>query len=86
MGIELIDIPEQYQDVVEFLGIDTFIDFCNYFGGSNMYIPTLKTLENTTRNKNILCEFKQGSTIKALAKKYNLTSNGIRKILKNPRV
>lgn len=85
MGIELKDIPSQYSDIVEVMGLDKFIEICEFSGGQNIYIPTVKTLENTIRNKEILSYFKEGYSIKQLSKKYNLTTSSIRQIIKNPR-
>ncbi|MGL5711716.1 MAG: Mor transcription activator family protein [Paraclostridium sp.] len=85
MGIELKDIPSQYSDIVEVMGIDKFIEFCEFSGGQNIYIPTVKTLENTIRNKEILVHYREGYSIKQLSKKYNLTTSSIRQIVNNPR-
>ena len=85
LGIELKDIPSQYSDIVEVMGLDKFIEICEFSGGQNIYIPTVKTLENTIRNKEILSYFKEGYSIKQLSKKYNLTTSSIRQIIKNPR-
>lgn len=85
MGIEFKDIPSQYSDIVEVMGIDKFIEICEFSGGQNIYIPTVKTLENTIRNKEILSYYSDGYSIKQLSKKYNLTTSSIRQIIKNPR-
>ncbi|MGL4913192.1 MAG: Mor transcription activator family protein, partial [Romboutsia sp.] len=85
LGIELKDIPSQYSDIVEFMGVDKFIGFCEFIGGQNIYIPTVKTLENNIRNKEILSYYREGYSIKQLSKKYNLTTSSIRHIVKNPR-
>lgn len=79
-------IPSQYQDMVEFLGTDKFIDFCGYFGGSNIYVPSLKTIETHSRNSEIISLFQGGCGVKELAKKYNLSVNAIRSIVKNPQL
>ncbi|MBQ8999786.1 MAG: hypothetical protein IJ086_14015 [Clostridium sp.] len=76
------DIPIQYQDIAEFLGIDTFIEFCRYFGGSYIYVPNIKTFEAKIRDRDIIVMRNNGASIKSIAKKYNVTTNYVGKILK----
>ena len=75
------DIPIQYQDIAEFLGIDTFIEFCRYFGGSYIYVPNIKTFEAKIRDRDIIVMRNNGASIKSIAKKYNVTTNYVGKIL-----
>ncbi len=83
MEININDIPLQHRDIAEFLGVEIYINFCEVFGGDNVYIPTKKTLVNSIRNKEINELHSKGYSIKDLSKKYNLTNSSIRHILKN---
>lgn len=84
MNFKINDIPLQHRDIAEFLGIDIYINFCENFGGDNIYIPTKKTLVNNIRNKEIYKLYINGYSIKQLSKKYNLTNSSIRQIIKKP--
>lgn len=84
--IKLHDIPEQYYEIAEFLGLDLFIAFCDYFGGSHIYIPTIKTLDKISRDREVIKLYEAGTDIKSLSRKYNVTSNCIRKIIKSKKV
>lgn len=83
MEININDIPLQHRDIAEFLGVEIYVNFCEVFGGDNVYIPTKKTLVNSIRNKEINELHSNGYSIKDLSKKYNLTNSSIRHILKN---
>lgn len=80
--LELKDIPSQYSELVEFLGLDLFMKFCDFFGGSHVYVPTKKTLSNIVRDKEIVKAYQENVEIKCIARKYNVTQNCIRKIVK----
>lgn len=82
MKLSIEDIPQQYQDIAEFMEIDKFLEFCKFFGGSYIYIPTIKTFEVKIRDRDIIQMNNKGINIKLIAKKYNVTENYIRKILK----
>ena len=80
--LKLNDIPAQYYDIAEFMGVDKFVKFCDYFGGTHIYIPKVNTLVNIIRDKEIIDMYKSGISIKNISKKYNITQNRVRKIIK----
>lgn len=81
--ISLSDVPEQHKDLASFIGIEKFLEFCYLYGGSNIYIPTVKTLKNNIRNDDILdLYFKEKMTMKDISKKFNISPNYVRYILK----
>lgn len=81
-NLKIEDIPCQYQDIATFMGIDKFIEFCRYFGGSYIYVPNIKTFEAKIRDRDIIKMSNNGIGTKVIAKKYNVTTNYIGKILK----
>lgn len=63
------------------LGIENVILLCKLFGGSTLYIPKKDIFDRHTRNISIYKEYKQGSSYKQLARKYNLSTVTIRNII-----
>ena len=45
------DIPIQFEELVEHIELENFISLCDMFGGTLVYIPSIKSLEKTQRNK-----------------------------------
>lgn len=80
--LKINEIPLQYKDLAEFLGIELFVEFCKYFGGSYIYVPTEKTLDNLIRNKNIIEMHNNKIDVRTIAKKYNLSNNSVKQIIK----
>lgn len=80
--LNINDIPVQYKDLAEFLELDKFVNFCRHFGGSYIYVPNIKTFEAILRDRDIIKMNDEGISIKHIAKKYNVTTNYVRKIIK----
>lgn len=80
-NIDIKDIPIQFQELAEDIGISNFIKLCNLLGGTLVYIPSLKTLEKNSRNESILKEF-NGANYKELSRKYRISEPYIRKLIK----
>lgn len=79
--IEVKDIPSDYHQVAELIGIESLIVLSNTFGGTRFYIPKPETLIQVARNKRIATEF-DGGNFKELARKYNLSEDWVRVIVK----
>lgn len=83
--VDVIDIPENYQPIVNLIGLDNFLRLCQYAGGDEIYFPMYKSILCGTRNRMILQEY-DGYNLKELSEKYNLTVNQIKNILKGSNV
>ena len=81
-AIRASDIPEEYQDLVEALGLNAFLALVRLCGGQNLYLPKLDSLEREGRDREIRARF-DGGNYRALAARYGLSERQIRKIL-NP--
>lgn len=68
------------QELADLVGIDCFKDIVRAYGGTNLYIPRLETLERAARNAKIKSEF-DGSNYKLLARKYAISEVWVRKIV-----
>ena len=78
------DIPEEYHDLVDVLGMDTFLLIVSLCGGMSLYIPQLDTLRRDGRDREIRALF-TGGNYRALATQFNLSERQIRKIIKGTR-
>lgn len=79
MTIEMFD--EQYQPIIEIIGVEDFLLLTEYLGGSSFYIPKKERVTSITRNEMIKKEF-NGYNFKQLARKYRLSTRSIRDIVK----
>lgn len=77
------DIPEDYRDLVELLGLDAFMALCFLCGGQDLYIPKRESVERSARNRSIRARF-NGGNYHALAVQFRLSERQIRKIVNAP--
>ena len=68
--------------MLDFIGIDMFIDICDKFGGSQLYFPKKESVLRASRNREIkrMCSEYSKSEI---AKKFGITKRQVENILKN---
>lgn len=76
------DIPCDLVAIAKFMGVDTFIDFCDKFGGNHIYFPSKKSILRNSRNREIKRSY-NGSNIKELADKYDISQMHIKRIINN---
>ena len=74
------DIPAEYADLVEVLGLDGFLTLVDLCGGQSLYIPKGETLRRDGRNREIRARF-NGGNYRALASQFRLSERQIRKIV-----
>lgn len=79
-GVTLEDIPEEYRDIAETVGLEAYLTLSVLCGGQNLYIPKREALERQARNRAIRAQF-NGGNYRALAAQYRLSERQIRKIL-----
>jgi len=75
------DIPEEYRDIADTIGMNAFLQLTLLCGGQNLYIPKRESLERGSRDREIRDRF-NGGNHRALAAQYRLSERQIRKILK----
>ncbi len=71
------DILEPFDIFIEKIGIEGITFLTKEFGGSNLYIPKLRTILAKCIDKDIKKEF-TGNNYKDLSKKYGFTERSIR--------
>ena len=79
------DIPAEYADLVEVLGLDGFLTLVDLCGGQSLYIPKGETLRRDGRDREIRARF-TGGNYRALASQFRLSERQIRKIVNGTRV
>ncbi len=83
-AVQLCDIPEEYQDIAEALGLKTFLRLSQLCGGQDLYIPKLESLERGPRDRDIRARF-NGGNYRALAAQFRLSERQVRKIINGTR-
>ena len=78
------DIPEEYRDVAEALGMSAFLRLTALCGGQSLYIPKIESLEREGRDREIRARF-DGGNYRALGAQYRLSERQIRKIINGTR-
>lgn len=77
--VKMEDIPERYDDMVDAVGIDGFLDLVQLYGGSIVYLPTVKSLLKSSRDRMIRDEFK--GDYDKIARKYGMSRSQVYNII-----
>lgn len=85
MNLKISDLPPQFENIANRLGIDKTKWLFEEFGGTSVYFPTEKMIYKEARDREILSEF-NGFNIKELASKYSMSESYIRSIIRHKRV
>ena len=82
--IPMSDIPEEYRDIVDTIGMEAFTQLTLLCGGQSLYIPKRESLERSARDRDIRARF-DGGNYRALAVQFRLSERQIRKIINGTR-
>ena len=82
--IPISDIPEEYRDIVDTIGMEAFTQLTLLCGGQSLYIPKRESLERGARARDIRARF-DGGNYRALAVQSRLSARPIRKIINGSR-
>jgi Mor family transcriptional regulator len=80
--IKIDDLDEKNREIAELIGIDNFLKLIEFYGGTRIYFNKLDEVTKTIRDRKIKREYNRYN-IGALAKKYNLAYESVRRILKD---
>lgn len=78
------DIPEEYRDIVDAIGMEAFVHLTLLCGGQTLYVPKRESLERGSRDRDIRTMF-NGSNYRSLAAQFRLSERQIRKIINGSR-
>ncbi len=79
------DIPEEYHDLIDLLGLDMFLALVRLCGGTSIYIPKRESLERDGRDREIRARY-NGSNARLLARQFRLTERHVLKIVSGTRI
>ena len=82
--IPISDIPEEYRDIVDTIGMEAFTQLTLLCGGQSLYIPKRESLERNARDRDIRARF-DGGNYRTLALQFRLSERQIRKIINGTR-
>lgn len=82
--IRITDIPAEYRDIADALGLEDFLLLVSLCGGLSLYIPKLESLARDARDREIRARF-DGGNYRALAAQFRLSERQIRKIINGTR-
>lgn len=83
-AIRLTDVPEEYRDIAESIGMEAFLRLTLLCGGQNLYVPKRESMERERRDREIRSRF-NGGNYRALAAQFRLSERQIRKIINGKR-
>lgn len=75
------DLEGNNKELAEVLGIEKLYELSKYVRGGQIYIPIPELIICQARNRAIYDEWKEGTSKKAIAKKYGLSSDRVSKII-----
>ena len=81
MDLKISDLPPQFENIANKLGIDKAKWLFEEFGGTSVYFPTEKMIYKEARDREILSKF-NGFNIKELASNYNMSESYVRVIIR----
>ena len=80
MKLKLSDLPPQFENIADRIGLDKAKMLFEEFGGTSVYFPTEKMIYKDARDREIISQF-NGFNHKELAVKYNMSESYVRSII-----
>ena len=81
MDFRISDLPEQFTNIANKIGIEHTKELFKEFGGTSVYFPTVKKVNELARDREIVSNF-NGFNTKELAIRYDMSENNIKHIIK----
>ncbi|MEG1312538.1 MAG: Mor transcription activator family protein [Romboutsia sp.] len=80
MDLKISDLPPQFENIANRLGIDKAKMLFEEFGGTSVYFPTEKMIYKEARDRDIISQY-NGFNHKELAVKLSMSESYIRAII-----
>lgn len=82
--IQFDDLHPTYQQIARVIGIENALKLGRELGGEQFYLPKVDICLSKVRDRKIIEEFKGGNYVE-IARKYGVTSNHVRQLIKKHR-
>ena len=83
--VPMSDIPEEYRDIAEAIGLEAFTRLTLLCGGQSLYIPKGETLRRDGRDREIRARY-DGTNARYLAREFHMTERHVYKIVSGTRL
>lgn len=77
----LEDVPDNFRELAEILGMDAFKKLIINYGGTAVYVPSSSSITRAVRNKTLKRDFR--GNYREVASVYRISENQARRIIKN---
>ena len=79
--IRISDLPGEVREIAKLIGLQPALQLSHTYSGECVYFPKIEAITRAVRDRAIIAEY-NGRNIKELAHKFNLSTRGIRMIIK----
>jgi Mor family transcriptional regulator len=84
--VQLEDLPEEFREIAEVIGLDRALGLADYINGAQVYIPKKDTIVRRARYRRMLADYEECRDYGQVAKKYNLSESHARMLIKKFRL
>lgn len=81
--IQLEDLPEEFRDVAESIGLKAALKLVTSFQGCQLYVPKLETITRQRKYRQMYEDFDRYGSFKRVAVKHGLSESRTRQIIKD---
>lgn len=81
MRVKIDDVIDSLALMYDIVGEEKFLEIVKMYGGSNVYIPTYKSVIRNCRNREIISRF-NGVNTAQLSREYGISVTHIKNIIK----
>lgn len=82
-AVEIEDLPDDFREIAEMIGLDAALDLVRSAGGSQIYVPKAETITRGARDRNILAAWERTRDYSLVARIHGLTENHVRAIIRH---
>ena len=83
MEILYSDLPEDYAEVADVIGLENALALIRARGGESLYVPSRARIELKARDRQIAADF-DGANYRELARQHGLSVNRVRQLTSHP--
>jgi Mor family transcriptional regulator len=80
--VQLEDLPEEFREIAEVIGLDRALGLADYINGAQVYIPKKDTIVRRAKYRRILADFEECRDYGQVAMRFNLSESHVRRLIK----